>query len=285
MVKPLSVVFLWLFLTSGLSIADDLADILMAAETDDIQAQMVLGGMYEIGLGVARNDTRCAYWWQRASDNGHVNATKALGSMYFSGRGVPQDYVKAMALYLKAANQGHPHAMKYVALGYKRGLGLPQDDAKADEWIRRAAEISGPDSEVVFLESFQARETEPRTDAELFAEFLKQAEKGNTRAFFYVGAAYLSGVGTPQDYTEAIKWMRQAAALELSAGISDLGLLTQLGQGTPVDRVEAQKLHYVAEALRPEEGSFLSAINARYMTEQQLTEARKRADAWLTARE
>ena len=269
------------FLCAGPALAGDLTDILVAAENDNAQAQMVLGGMYEIGVGVARNNAKCAYWWQRASDNGHVNATKALGSMYFSGRGVPLDYEKAMALYLKAAESGHPHAIKYVALGYKRGLGLPQDDAKAAEWADKAAELGGPDSAVVFLESYTAEETEVRTDAEIFAEFLKQADKGNSRAFFYVGAAYLAGIGTPQNYPEAIQWMQRAAEQNLSAGLSDLGLLTQLGQGTPVDRVEAQKLHYIVDAQRPEEDSFLSEVNAEYMTSEELAEARRRADAWL----
>ncbi len=263
---------------------DDLADILVAAANEDVQAQMVLGGMYEIGVGVARNEAKCAYWWQRASDNGHVNATKALGSMYFSGRGVPHDYEKAMALYLKAAELGHPHAIKYVALGYKRGLGLPQDDAKALEWADRAAALEGADSSVVFLESYEAEETEVHTDEEIFAEFLRQAEKGNPRAFFYVGAAYLSGVGTPQDHEQAIKWMRRAAEQGLSAGLSDLGLLLQLGQGTPVDRVEAQMLHYMAEAQRPDEDPFLSRINAKYMTDEELAVARRRADARLAQR-
>ncbi len=69
------------------------------------------------------------------------------------------------------------------------------------------------------------------------------------------------------------------------SGASDLGLLLQLGQGTPVDRMEAQSWHYIAEALRPEEGAFLSEINAKYMTQDQLDEARGRADAWLAARE
>ncbi len=242
---------------------------------------MVLGGMYEIGVGVARNEARCAYWWQRASDNGHVNATKALGSMYFSGRGVPHDYEKAMALYLKAAELGHPHAIKYVALGYRRGLGLPQDEAKAREWAERAAALEGADSSVVFLESYQAEETEVHTDEEIFAEFLKQAEKGNPRAFFYVGAAYLSGVGTPQDHEQAIKWMRRGAERGLSAALSDLGLLLQLGQGTPIDRIEAQMLHYIAETQRPDEAPFLSEVNAKYMADEELAEARRRADAWL----
>jgi len=265
--------------------ADDLADILVAAENDNVRAQMVLGGMYEIGIGVARNDSRCAYWWQRASDQGHVNATKALGSMYFSGRGVPHDYERAMALYLKAAEQGHPHAIKYVALGYKRGLGLPQDDAKAQEWLEKSAALGGPDSDVVFLESFQSKETEPQTNEELFAEFLRQAEKGNTRAYFYMGAAYLSGIGAPQDYAAAMNWMHKSAEAGLSSGASDYGLLLQLGQATSIDRVAAQQWHYIAEALRPDEGPFLSEINAHYMAGEQLAEARIRADAWLTSRE
>lgn len=265
-------------------LADDLADILAAAADDNAQAQMVLGGMYEIGLGVARNDEKCAYWWQRASNNGHLNATKALGSMYFSGRGVPQDYAKAMQLYLKAAEGGHPHAIKYVALGYKRGMGLPQDDAKAAEWADKAAELGGADSTVVFLESYESEDTEVRTDAEIFAEFLRQAEKGNSRAFFYVGAAYLSGIGTPQNYPEAVEWMRRAAEQNLSAGLSGLGLLLQLGQGTEVDRVEAQKLFHIMEAQRPEEDIFLSELNGRYLTEQEKGLARRLADAWLAKR-
>jgi TPR repeat protein len=268
-------------LLAELAIADDLSDILIAAENDNPQAQMVLGGMYEIGVGVARNNDKCAYWWQRASDNGHVNATKALGSMYFSGRGVPQDYAKAMQLYIKAAEGGHPHAIKYIALGYRRGLGLPQDEAKAEEWEARARELHGPDADVVMLQAFERKETEVHSDAEIFAEFQKQAEKGNSRAFFYMGAAYMSGVGTPQDYSKGIEWLRKAAETNLSAGLSDYALVLQLGQGTPVNRVEAQKLQYVLEAQRPEEQPFMSEINARYMTDAELAEARRQADAWL----
>ncbi len=276
---PLSIVAILFSMSTP---ADDLTDILVAAENDNPQAQMQLGGMYEGGVGVARNNDKCAYWWQRASDNGHVNATKALGSMYFSGRGVPQSYEKAMQLYLKAAKSDHPHAIKYVALGYRRGLGLPQDDAKADEWEARARELAGPDADVVLLESYQSRETEVRTDAEIFAEFKRQADKGNTRGYFYMAIAYISGVGTPQNYDEAIKWMRKAADSNLSSGMSDLALLLQLGQATPVDRVEAQKLHYLLEAQRPDEAPFMSIINANYMTADEIAEARRLADKRLS---
>lgn len=263
--------------------ADDLTDILVAAENDNVQAQLVLGGMYEHGMGVALNDAKSAYWWQRALDNGYVDIAKALGSMYFSGRGVPLDYEKAMELYMIAAENNHPHAIKFIALGYKRGLGLPQDDAKAAEWAARAAEFGGPEADVVFLDSMQEKETELHTEEAMFSEFVRQAESGNARGFYYVSVAYTSGTGVARNYVEAERWAREAAERGLSSGIRHLGLFHQLGQGIPQNRVEAQKWYYVLEALKPDDEPFLSAVNGESMSADERAEARSLADAWLVA--
>jgi len=273
--------------------ADDLTDILVAAEKNNIQAQLVLGIMHEQGIGVALNDTRSAYWWQRALDNGYVDIAKALGSMYMSGRGVPLDYKKGMELYLLAAEHGNPHAIKFIALGYKRGLGLPQDDEKAAAWRAKAASLAGADADVVlagadadvvFLDSMQSKETELQGEEEIFAEFLRQANQGNARGLFYVSVAYTSGTGVARNYIKAEKWAREAAELGLTSGIRHLGLFHQLGQGLPKNRVEAQKWYYILNALHPEDDPFLSIINAKYMTKDSLDEARILADAWLANR-
>ena len=264
--------------------ADDLTDILVAAEKNNIQAQLVLGIMHEQGIGVALNDTRSAYWWQRALDNGYVDIAKALGSMYMSGRGVPLDYKKGMELYLLAAEHGNPHAIKFIALGYKRGLGLPQDDEKAAAWGAKAASLAGADADVVFLDSMQSKETELQGEEEIFAEFLRQANQGNARGLFYVSVAYTSGTGVARNYIKAEKWAREAAELGLTSGIRHLGLFHQLGQGLPKNRIEAQKWYYILNALHPEDDHFLSIINAKYMTQDSLVEARILADAWLANR-
>ena len=264
--------------------ADDLTDILVAAEKNNIQAQLVLGIMHEQGIGVALNDTRSAYWWQRALDNGYVDIAKALGSMYMSGRGVPLDYKKGMELYLLAAEHGNPHAIKFIALGYKRGLGLPQDDEKAAAWGAKAASLAGADADVVFLDSMQSKETELQGEEEIFAEFLHQANQGNARGLFYVSVAYTSGTGVARNYIKAEKWAREAAELGLTSGIRHLGLFHQLGQGLPKNRIEAQKWYYILNALHPEDDHFLSIINAKYMTQDSLVEARILADAWLANR-
>lgn len=278
----LSIVSL-LFTTA--SVADDLTDILVAAESDNVQAQLVLGGMHEHGMGVALNDTRSAYWWQRALDNGYIDIAKGLGSMYMSGRGVPLDYERGMELYLFAAEHGHPHAIKFVALGYKRGLGLPQDDEKAAEWAAKAAALDGPNADVVFLDSMQSEETELQTEEQMFAEFLGQANKGNARGFYYVSVAFTSGTGVARNYIEAERWAREAAERGLTSGIRHLGLFHQLGQGVPRNRVEAQKWYYVLDALRPDDAPFLSVVNANYMSRDQLAEAHALADVWLADRD
>jgi TPR repeat protein len=282
--RNLRILTVCLCLLASSAQSHDLADIISAAEEGHTEAQYILGGMYEIGLGVARNNGQCAYWWQEAANQGHVGSQKALGSMYFSGRGVPLSYEKAMELYLMAAEQGHPHAQKYVALGYRRGLGLPVDPGKAAYWQAKATEQSGPETTVAFIEAFEQQETEVHSDKEVFDEFLRQAEKGTTRAYFYVGAAYTAGVGVPQDYTEAEKWYRKAADLELHAGLESLGLLYQLGQGVKQDRVEAQTWYLVAGAISPKFEGFLTDVNGSYMSEAERAEARQRADAWLADR-
>ena len=41
--------------------------------------------------------------------------------------------------------------------------------------------------------------------------------------------------------------------------------------------------NYISDSLRPEEEPFLSAVNAKYMSDDELKEARDRADAWLAS--
>lgn len=262
--------------------ADDLMDILNAAENDNDVAQVTLGGMYEHGMGVALNDRLAVYWWQRAFDNGNVDIAKGLGSMYMSGRGTPLDYKKGMELHLVAAENGHPHAIQFVALGYKRGLGLPQDDAKAAEWAAKAEALgAGGDIDVVFLDSMQSRDTELKSETEIFNEFMRQVEAGNDRAYFYMSVAYTSGTGVVRNYTEAEKWARKGAERGVTSGMRHLGLFHQLGQGVPVNRVEAQKWYYILESFFTDEKPFLAVINGKYMSEGELVQARQLADKWL----
>jgi TPR repeat protein len=67
---------------------------------------------------------------------------------------------------------------------------------------------------------------------------------------------YVSGQGVPQDYVEAVKWYRLAAAQEMAEAQVMLGLMYVGGQGVPQDYVEAVKWYRLAAAQGIAEAQF-----------------------------
>ena len=75
------------------------------------------------------------------------------------------------------------------------------------------------------------------------------ADQGDTAAQFFLGSTYGAGEGVPQDYTEALKWLRRAADPDDAEGSQSLAVTAQLflgrmyaaGQGVPQDYTEATK--------------------------------------------
>lgn len=77
--------------------------------------------------------------WRPMADQGEVHAQVVVGEIFERGLGVAPDYAAAEQWYRRAAEAGDRRAQ--VNLGYllERGLGLPADPAAALEWYRRAA--------------------------------------------------------------------------------------------------------------------------------------------------
>ena len=63
-----------------------------------------------------------------------------------------------------------------------------------------------------------------------------------------LGSIYAEGQGVPQDYQEAVKWYRLAAAQGYAPAQSSLGLAYEKGQGVPQDYREAVKWYRLAAA-------------------------------------
>ena len=70
---------------------------------------------------------------------GDVNAQALLGFMYEHGFGAPQAYDAAADLYIQAATSGHPFAQFKLGLLYDKGHGVPQDLILAYKWLNLAA--------------------------------------------------------------------------------------------------------------------------------------------------
>ena len=77
---------------------------------------------------------------------------------------------------------------------------------------------------------------------------IKRAEQGDATAQNNLGAMYHQGQGVAQDYAEAVKWFRLAAAQGLAAAQSWLGSMYEQGQGVAQDYAEAVKWFRLAAA-------------------------------------
>lgn len=111
----------------------------LAAEQGYARAQSKLGSMYDIGLGVPQDSKEAAKWWRLAAENGDASAQLNLGAMYDRGKIVPQDFKEAVKWYRLAAEQDNVFAQEKLGWKYAIGKGVPQDDVLAYMWFHLAA--------------------------------------------------------------------------------------------------------------------------------------------------
>ena len=70
---------------------------------------------------------------------GNVEAQAMLGYLYENGFGAPQAYDAAADLYTQAAVAGNPFAQAMLGLMYDKGHGVPLDVVTAYKWMNLAA--------------------------------------------------------------------------------------------------------------------------------------------------
>ena len=146
-----------------------------AAEKGDANAQWIMGGLYDRGLGVTESRSDAFKWYRKSAENGHAEAQFKIGQMYGKGEGTTLDRSEATRWYLKAANQGHIEAQYYMGYRFEHGKGVTQNFSEAHHW------------------------------------YLKAAEQGSPSAMHGLGEIYLRGQGVPQNQIEAYKWFNLAA--------------------------------------------------------------------------
>lgn len=109
-----------------------------AAEKGNSTAQVHLGWIYDLGLGVMKNHAKAAVWYRLAAEQGDSTAQFNLAAMHDQGVGVLQDYAEAARLYKLAATQEHAMAQYKLALMHSEGKGMPQDHTQAHMWMNIA---------------------------------------------------------------------------------------------------------------------------------------------------
>jgi len=125
--------------------------------------------------------------------------------------------------------------------------------------------------------------------AKAYALLLVEASYGSEVAQSFVGYQYQYGLGAPQSFDEAARWFLRAATQGEPTAQFFLGLLYDRGQGVEEDPVEAEKwlslaTSHASAGKREYRAAIRDTIGSK-MTKDELTEARRRAAAWVPVRE
>ena len=109
-----------------------LKEIIPLAKAGHADAQHLLGLMYYMGRGVARDYKQAMVWHRKAADQGKPDAEYVVGAMYYTGNAVDADPRQAVIWFRRAAEKGHAEAQHALALMYRyHAAGLPADKVLA----------------------------------------------------------------------------------------------------------------------------------------------------------
>lgn len=120
-------------------------EFLPIGEGGDKKAQLLLGLMYDNGLGVERDVQQAAYWYRRAAEQGLPRAQFNLGLMYESGEGVSADRQASLTWVRRSAEQGYAEAQDKLARFYEAGGPIERDLVQSHLWFSLVA-AQGVDS-------------------------------------------------------------------------------------------------------------------------------------------
>jgi hypothetical protein len=263
------------------------------AEQGDAWAQFKLGGLYESGEDVPKDEAQAAGWYAKAAAQGNVDARSmlmmvcglsmlaqtqpkacsqlgpllqtaaahgdvqsetTLAQFYETGMfGIPKDPAQALVWYRKAAEQGDVRAESALADRYAMGLDMPQDDVQAAFWTRKAAEQGDMLAQIELAGDYETGHGVAADEAQAVAWYLKAAQQGYADAQRKVGTAFALGKGVPQDNAKAYMWLAIA--------------ITSAKPDDEKHDAEALALNSVGERLKPNE----------------LAQAKRMAAAWKPA--
>jgi uncharacterized protein len=101
-------------------------------------AQLILGKMYMMGQGVAKDSEQAIKWFKTAAVQGNADAQFFLGSIYL----LPQRDIGEGLKWLRlSAEQGMQDAQYLLGKCYMTGAKeLPRDPVQGDMWLRLAAQ-------------------------------------------------------------------------------------------------------------------------------------------------
>ncbi len=151
-----------------------------AADAGEVAAQGMMGTLYAMGEGVARDDVRAIHYLRAASDQGEAGSTGLLAGMYLSHRGGTE--AEAYPLLRQAAEAGDPNIQRNYGLLLIQGNGFPKDEPAGAAMVRRAATAGNDEAKTLLGHLYNEGLGVPQSDADAIYWWNLAAERGDEEA-------------------------------------------------------------------------------------------------------
>lgn len=253
----------------------------MAALRGDSDSQIKLADMYIKGEGVGKDVEKAIVYLEKAAKGlgRAVDAQMILGSMYYKGEEVYKNDEKALLWFIKAAKSGKVQAQSMLGLIYSTSEGLVNLQ-EAARWYEMAAEQGDVNAEFNYgLMLFEGKGGIGQDYEQALMWFKKAMAQHHQGAQTYVGAMYANGLGTPQDYSLALRWLIPVAEegyVFAQGTIADI--YTKEGN---VNNVRAYMWYEIAFRNGLEEVKNLRDNIGKGMKNKEIAEAIEKADTWI----
>lgn len=110
-----------------------------SSDLGHVQAQFLLGQIYEKGVNGERNISEAIKYYTIAANNGFVHALSHLGFLYSSGELIKQNYEMSFKYYLMASELEDSWSQYRLGQFYEYGNGVPLNYEKAIFYYKMSA--------------------------------------------------------------------------------------------------------------------------------------------------
>ncbi len=197
------------------------------AEQDNPHAALLLGILYDRGIGVASSPSEAMKWYEKSGSN--LVSKFILGTYYSLGRNSSQDLTKGESLLQQSAEEDFSYASLNLAVLHKQQEKpfLPQLD--------KAVALGNAKSGLLLADyylSLASSDAQMQQARDIYQRF---AEKGDKEAQLKLAFMHEKGLGGKVDIQTAFTWYNTSAEQGQPIAQYLLGRLYQIGQlnGTP----------------------------------------------------
>lgn len=182
------------------------------AETGDVEAQLELARMLQLGVGAPQDTALSMAWVRKSAEGGYAPAQSALGLAYTVGGKVPIDRVQGEYWLRKGVAQGDALAQTILALEFIDGDSSAEEQALAITWLTKAA------LEEHFVPAYNAlgehlmrAAVDEQERGEAFHWYYRSAREKEPAGMRNLARAHELGLGVEPSDKLALVWYERAA--------------------------------------------------------------------------